>query len=319
MAGFKVTPSVWEMRETLQTESLLLEDLRKQVLAEPVDKGFEDISDLEDDREFEIESLHGLIVNKGDLLSSTAEATWISEGKRSFTMQSLSDCLGTKKQKTMVLSHLKKVSTDAKMSLGPVFSLTHSLFLSGVVLLGKTIRNRMSSNPRSTGARAVGLLTCPAIPMCEEQWKVVVHLKCPARCHVWKTTGPHKTAIPAFREPIKKGGNLGPSRLAYVFETTLALTLVLPWSEVHAEVRSPQPDANVMACLPKGYLARAVPSNRLIGMSLDIEAGIGVYHEGVDWDKVANWAEQGLQASSWAIVIAKRYFPRTSLTHDACL
>ena len=46
MAGFRVTPSVWEMRETLQTESLLLEDLRKQVLAEPVDKGFEDISDL---------------------------------------------------------------------------------------------------------------------------------------------------------------------------------------------------------------------------------------------------------------------------------
>lgn len=239
--------------------------------------------------------LHGL-----DLGAETVEALW-SDG--TYTLQAVGDMLDTPALKVMVLKHVKRVLQAQKAALGPLFGMAASCELSTIRLLGKTIRNRMGSNPRSNGPRAVGILTCPAIPVMEEGWKLAVHAKAAARCHVWSTTGTHSTSVPAWRNEFESS-RLGPSRLAYRFETLIALLGVFPLSELMTPHPNPQEDADSMICAPKGYLTEMVPMSRYIALGLG--AGLDVYDPAVNWDMVADWGELGIPQGTWGIIVAKR-------------
>ena len=84
----------------------------------------------------------------------------------------------------------------------------------------------------------------------------------------------------------------------------LALLSVLPWSEVHGPHPNPQFDADSMVAGPKAYLSDEVPVGRFFGLPLG--GGIDVYDNGVNWDSVGDWGEQGLPMGTWGVVIAKR-------------
>ena len=239
--------------------------------------------------------LHGL-----DLGAETVEALW-SDG--SYTLQAVGDMLDTPALKAMILKHVKGVLTENKAALGPMFGMAASCELSTSRLLGKVIRNRMSSNPRAQGQRAVGLLTCPAIPVNEEGWKLAVHVRAAARCHIWSSTGAHSTSIPAWRDEFNSR-KLGPSRVAYRFDTLIALLGVLPLAGIMAPHPNPQVDSDCMLCAPKGYICEDVPISRY--MALGLGAGIEVYDPAVNWDLIADWAEQGIPQGTWGIVVARR-------------
>lgn len=242
--------------------------------------------------------LHGL-----DYEAQTSSALW-SDGN--WCTQSLGDMLDSRAQKKMVLKHVRSVVAAKKARLGPMFSLSSSCALSTFRQLGKAVRNRMSSNPRSKGARAIGVLTIPAIHVNEEGWKLAVHERASARCHVWSSKGSHVTAVPAWKDEFESK-KLGPSRLEYRFETMVALLEVLPWSEIHGAHPNPQVNADTMVAAPKGYLSQNVPVGKFIGLALG--GGIDVYDDAVNWDSVGDWGEHGIPQGTWGLAIAKRCRP----------
>ena len=278
-----------------KVEEAVLGIAKLQKIIEDVAVDTEEPAPAEDEEDDKIVRLHGL-----DWEAQTTSALW-SDGN--WSLQALGDMLDTGAQKKMVLKHVRAVAKETKSSLGPTFALTSSCALSTFRQLGKAIRNRMSSNPRSKGARAIGVLTCPAIHVNEEGWKVAIHQRVSARCHVWSTKGSHVTAVPAWRDEFEST-KLGPSRLECRFDTLLALLSVLPWSEVHGPHPNPRFDADSMVAGPKAYLSDEVPVGRFFGLPLG--GGIDVYGNGVNWDSVGEWGEQGLPMGTWGIVIAKR-------------
>jgi hypothetical protein len=255
------------------------------------------------DGKFAIARVHGLRLNTTELYSSTAEALW-EDGSSTFIF--VGDMLETEGERrmlkrcpssplTLIVSRLC-VEEQKELSTPPeVLELLDSLVDSGCSLLSKSIRNRMGSNPRTLGARQVGKLIVPAIPMPELLWKAAVHKRAPARTHVWVSgSGAHRTAIPVFET------GKGPSRLVVSFETVVSMLDVLPLDGFTGAHPRPDDFVDTMAAVPKCYVETAVSTQEIHLMS-----GLDAYDPAVRFDELENWCE-GLQAGEWGVAVAKR-------------
>lgn len=165
--------------------------------------------------------------------------------------------------------------------------LLDSLVESGCALLSKSFNNRMGCNPRTLGARQVGKLIVPAIPMPELMWKVAVHKRAPARAH--------RTAIPVFET------GKGPSRLVVAFETVMPMLDLLPLEGFTGPHPKPDEFVDTMAAVPKCFVEAAITSEEI-----ELMNGLDVSDSAVRFDELETWCE-GLQVGEWGVPVAKRY------------
>ncbi len=169
---------------------------------------------------------------------------------------------------------------------------------SALLILGKGIRNRMGSNPRTMGARSVGLLTVPSLAVAEEAWRLAVHERAPARVHQWTSKSKvHRTSCPSWGMWGKKG----PSRLVYSFDTLVSQLEVLPWEALHAPHPSPSSQGDVMVALPKAYVSEAIPV-----ADIELVPFEDVHDPAVRFSQIERWGTEGLVVGEWGAVVARR-------------
>jgi hypothetical protein len=182
----------------------------------------------------------------------------------------------------------------------PMLELLMSLRMSGIQAASKALRGRLSPNPRRMSNRAIGLLVASGISVAEEAWKVAIHERVPARCHVWSNEGVHRTAIPPWRH-VEHGT---PSRYAYTFETVISMLVVFTFDEIskpHPSVETVGYD--LLVPFPKVYIPAHVAMEDFSAMPIDL--GLELELEHVNWEEFGVWRSAGVE-NEWGCCIAKR-------------
>jgi hypothetical protein len=182
----------------------------------------------------------------------------------------------------------------------PMLDLLLSLRMSGIQIVSKALRSRLSANPRKMLNRAIGLLVASGISVAEEAWKAAIHVRVPARCHVWSNAGVHRTAIPAWRQ-VEQGT---PSRYAYTFETVVSMLVVFTFDEL----TKPHPSVEAAGCdllvpFPKVYIPAHVAMEDFSPMPIDL--GLEPELDHVNWEEFGGWRRAGVE-DEWGCCIAKR-------------
>jgi hypothetical protein len=251
----------------------------------------EDDSAPEDPEEFEIERYGTIskLLEGDDRLNSQVETLWADA---TVTHMAINELPPSKKLKCT----LKNAISDLDEELS-AFAIIDSLRESTLAYVHKMARNRTGSNPRSTGSRCVGRLTCPAMPIAEEAFKVAVYKKAPARCCKFGRLGKHRSAKPHWADSasVRKG----PARHVFEFETVLSQESVLPWKSVSGEHPTPEGRHDLIAALPRGYVSLHV-SNQEATIFAEPDAAV------CDLDIVEDFIQNGIHIGEWGVVIGTR-------------